>query len=73
MHPGPLLNVIIYLRILWKGERMQTLRLGLDVVHRAGCAAPEDHRTSVRLSFLIHTTETPDLQAVALHELVKLL
>lgn len=52
---------------------MQTLRLGLDVVHRAGCAAPEDHRTSVRLSFLIHTTETPDLQAVALHELVKLL
>lgn len=52
---------------------MQTLRLSLDVVHRAGWAAPEDHRTSARLSFLIRTMETPDLQAVALHELVKLL
>lgn len=49
---------------------MQTLRLGMDVVHRAGCAAPEDHRTSMCLSFLICTKETPDLQALVLNELV---
>ena len=31
---------------------------------------PQNHRTPVCLSFLICTKETPDLQAVVLHELV---